>query len=482
MSLKKNLAYNFLLSLSQIAFPLISIPYIARVLDPEGIGKVSFIDSLTYYFIVIAEAGIVSYGIREVSRRRDKPSELKKLVSDLVSLHLLTSAISLILYIGLVALLYKKINDIRLILFSVSFLLVNAFSCEWYFWGTEKFRYITLRSLVTRLLGLASIFLLINEKGDYIIYYGIITVTAIANLIWNSAKLFADVDIGFKKIEWKKHVHYLIITYQISLVYSVVILLDNVFLQVLSTSAAVAYYAFAAKVVRISGALVTDALLVFYPRTVSLIFNKENEAFRHTVLRSSQLIVLITIPMAAGIFLLADQFTIVYFGNAFIPLSLNLKILALYPLLKAFSLFLNKQLLMPFDKEKLVLRGLWIGAIAFIVATIPLSYWFADKGTSMAVLFSEIAVLTSNIYCVEKLRLNIPAVDYRTALQAVAGSLLFLPVKYLGSRFIDDQLIRIIVEVVCCVSLYFIFIVFIIKNEMAVPFLRSFKSATANWN
>jgi len=263
VSLKKNLAYNFLLSLSQIAFPLISIPYIARVLDPEGIGKVSFIDSLTYYFIVIAEAGIVSYGIREVSRRRDKPSELKKLVSDLVSLHLLTSAISLILYIGLVALLYKKINDIRLILFSVSFLLVNAFSCEWYFWGTEKFRYITVRSLITRLLGLASIFLLINEKGDYIIYYGIITVTAIANLIWNGAKLFGDVDIGFKKIEWKKHIHYLMITYQISLVYSVVILLDNVFLQVLSTSAAVAYYAFAAKVVRISGALVTDALLVF---------------------------------------------------------------------------------------------------------------------------------------------------------------------------------------------------------------------------
>lgn len=98
VSVKRNLAYNFILSLSQVFLPLLSIPYISRVLDPAGIGEVSFIDSFTFYFISIAEFGIVVYGMREVARLKNEPVEKEKLVSELLFLHIISSSVTLVLY------------------------------------------------------------------------------------------------------------------------------------------------------------------------------------------------------------------------------------------------------------------------------------------------------------------------------------------------------------------------------------------------
>ncbi|MGI8599483.1 MAG: oligosaccharide flippase family protein [Chitinophagaceae bacterium] len=465
VSLKKNLLYNFLLSVSQVAFPLISIPYISRVLDPEGIGRVSFIDSFTYYFIALAEFGIVVYGIRETSRKKNDLPALHKLVSELVSLHIITSCISLFIYSIVVFFLYQKINDPRLILFSVSFLLANFFASEWYFWGKERFKYIAIRSVITRALGLISIFLLINTPEDYLIYYAIIVVTSILNITWNAIILFKEVNISFRKINWRQHIKYTRITYKISLLYGIVTVLDVVFLRMVSTVVAVAYYAFAAKIVRISGALVTDMLLVFFPRTVALLHEKEEVKLQQTILHASELILLASIPMATGLYLLADTLTLAYFGAAFLPVAVNLKILCIYPLIKSYSLFINKQLLLAFDMEKLVLKGLLTGAVVFIVSTLILSYLYADNGTSFAIIISELTVLLANIYYVKKINKYIVFFNLKTFLQAVTASLLFIPVVYFLENKIDNVIIRIVVQIISCILIYFFFLAGVLNNR-----------------
>jgi len=476
VTLKRNLLYNFVLSFSQIAFPLISIPYVSRVLDPSGIGRVSFIDSMTYYFIVIAEFGIVTYGIREISRKKARNEELRTIVSELFSVHLFSSCISSLLYMAAIALLYPKVGDIRLILFSFSFLLVNSFACEWYFWGTEQFKYITIRSLITRILGLVSIFLLIQQPKDYVWYYAIIAGTAILNLVWNVLTLRKDVDVRIRKPQWKKYWTVLKITYQISLVYSIVLMLDNVFLQLLSTSAAVAYYAYSAKIVRMAGALVTDSLLVFYPRTVSLVHSNDGNDVKKVILNTSHFIILTTIPMAAGIYLLSEKLTKAYFGEQFMPVVTNLKILAIYPFVKAYSLFLNKQMLMPYNKEKIVLNGLWIGASTFIAATVPLSFYFGDKGTSTAVIISEISVLLYYIVYLKKFENQLKLTEISVLLQAVAGSVLFFPLVYILNVIIEHPVLNLVVVSVSCVIFYFIFLFFIMKNQMIISLVHSIKA------
>jgi O-antigen/teichoic acid export membrane protein len=476
VSLKRNLLYNFVLSFSQVVFPLISIPYVSRVLDPTGIGKVSFIDSITYYFIVIAEFGIVTYGIREVSRKKSRTKELEVVVSELLSLHLLTSCISILLYIVALLFLYPKVGDFKLILFSVAFLLVNSFACEWYFWGTEQFKYITIRSLITRTLGLISIFVLIQQPKDYVWYYAIIAGSAIVGLIWNGFTLFKKIDIKIRRPRLRKYWPALKITYQISLVYSVVLMLDNVFLQLLSTSAAVAYYAYSAKIVRIAAALVTDSLLVFYPRTVSLVHSNNKSDVQKVILNTSHFIILATIPMAAGIFLLSEKLTKIYFGEQFLPLVTNLKILAIYPFVKAYSLFLNKQLLMPYDKEKIVLNGLWVGAAVFIASTIPLSFYYQDKGACVAVIISELSVLLYYLSYLRLYRYDLKFVKKRVLFQAITGSALFFPLVYVLNGIIKSPVLNLIVLSASCVLFYFIFLFFITKNQMIISLIHSVKA------
>ncbi len=229
-SLKRNLVYNYILSASQVLLPFLSIPYLSRILTPEGIGRVSFIDSFTYYFITFAEFGIMVYGMRAIARQKDDKEARGKLVSELLALHVVSSGLALILYSIAVFIAWKNIQDLRLLLFSLSFLLVNFFACEWYFLGMEQFRYITLRSLCTRLLGLVSIFILIKEPQDYYIYYGIITTSAIINSLWNNYCLVKAVRISFKNINWRKHIAVAKLTWFLSLTYGVTLMLDNVFL------------------------------------------------------------------------------------------------------------------------------------------------------------------------------------------------------------------------------------------------------------
>lgn len=479
VSLKKNLLYNFLLSVSQVAFPLISIPYVSRVLPVEGIGKVSFVDSLTYYFIVVAEFGIVAYAIREISRKRNDKKELSETVSELLSLHVFTSLAAIFLYLISVFFLYEKIGDLRLILFSFSFLLVNSFACEWYFWGTEQFKYITIRSLITRLLGLASIFILIRRGDDYVWYYAIIAGSAILNLSWNSIKMFLEVPVKLSKPNFKKHFSFLKITYQISLLYSVILMLDNVFLQLVGTSVAVAFYTYSVKIVRIASAVVTDTLLVFYPRTVSLVHEKNEHGVEKTIMNASDIIFLFTIPVAAGIFLMADKLAILYFGKAFQSIALNLRILAFFPLIKAYSLFLNKQLLMPYDKEKLVLKGLWIGVLVFLVTTFPLSYYYADRGTSIAIMVSEIATFICYLVWIPKPAGKISFFNARMLTDTVLASLLFIPVVYFTENSFENNIVTFVFQIFTCVAVYFVFL-FIAKNKMFLLMIDSLKTDLIN--
>ncbi|GAA4329152.1 hypothetical protein GCM10023184_19460 [Flaviaesturariibacter amylovorans] len=375
-----------------VLFPLVSIPWISRVLDPEGLGRVQVVDSLTYFFIALAEAGIVAHAVRAVARQRSAPEGMRALVSELLSLHLVTSIISMAGYGIALYFLYDRIGDGRLLACGIMFLLLNSFACEWYFWGTENFRYIALRSLAVRALALAALFVLVRAPEHYPYYYGIMVAAAAAILLLNLARMLRETGVSFRALNWKRHLRVTRVTYGISLVYSVPLLLDNVLLGVLAGSAAVAFYALAAKIVRLLGALVTDAFLVLYPRSVALQEEGEAAAARGLQL-SAEGLLLFAVPVCCGIWVVADVFTAVYFGSDYSPVGPHLRVLALFPLINASALFLNKQVLMPRNGERSVLKGLLAGALVFVAAACLLMPRFGGLGTAWSLVAGEATVL-----------------------------------------------------------------------------------------
>lgn len=463
-NIKRNLAYNFLLSCSQVVLPLVSIPYVSRILDPEGIGRVGFIDSFTWYFVTIAEVGIMVYGIREVAKVKYHEQQLGVLVSELLTLHIISSLCTLVLYAAGVIVLWDKIGDIRLLLFSVSFFLVNFFACDWYFIGREKFRFITMRSLIVRLLALASIFLLIKQPEDYYIYYAIITGSSIVGFLWNLVIVFREVRVSFYKVNWKRHLPYVWVTYLISLFYSVPLMLDNVMLRLVSTASAVGIYAFSVKIVRTGVTLLTDSFLVFFPRIVSLANANEHEQLRQKLLLNIQFVILLSIPMGMGLYLIADELTIVFFGDKFLPIADNLRLLSAYPFLKGVSLFFSNPVLIAHHHEKAFLKNLVGGSLLFVAMALILGHYYSDSGMCMAMLITELFMILANYIAVRRKLPLLPVFDWKMLGQAVLASALFIPYIYIIRQGIDSSGWRLIAGVTGCFMIYGLFLL-IVRNS-----------------
>lgn len=467
-SLKRNLLYNFLLSFSQLALPLISIPYVSRVLNPEGIGQVSFIDSFTYYFITIAEFGIMVYGMREIAKVKDDPIKLAKTVSEIIALHVISTLAAMILYVAAAYIVWDEINDTRLLTLSFSFLLINSFACEWYFIGKEKFGYITVRSLIIRLTGLATIFILIKEPGDFWIYYGVMVVSAIINNIWNLIVLFREVKISFRKLNLRRHIKLTWDTYLISLLYSISLLLDNVLLGLVSTAAAVGLYAFAMRMAKTATVVLSDALLVFFPRIVSFIKEGNREGIRATVLNSVRFIIIFSIPISFGLFFLADELILLFLGSKFESAILNLKILSLFPMFRAYNLFLSKQILVAYNREKLYVRTLAYGNALFIILTLVLSSLFDDMGACIAILVAELLMIVLNFRYARNTEPALALLDQRTILQALGSAIIFIPIIALGRYYFDDLLAIVVFSILICTLWYFGSMLWLMKNSFMI--------------
>ncbi|MET0635256.1 MAG: flippase [Chitinophagaceae bacterium] len=473
-NIKRNLVYNFILSCSNVLLPLLSIPYVSRVLNPEGIGRVGFVDSFTYYFVIIAEFGVTTYGIREVAKCQNDPAKLKILVPQLLTLHIITSLFTSILYASALFFLWDRIGDTRLVLLSVSFFVVNFFACEWYFMGREKFGYIALRSIVVRLLGLISIFVLIQTPRDYYLYYLAIVGSAILNGIWNYTLLLKEVSFTFKKVDWRKHLRYVWVTYLISLFYSIPLMLDNVLLGLVSTAGMVGVYSLSAKVVRVGTTLLTDSFLVFFPRVVSLSSEKKDDQLAQKLSFNIQFIVLFAIPMCMGIFLLAEELALVFFGNKFADASVNLRILAVFPLIKGISLFLSNPVLIAQHKERTFLKNLVLSSGIFVLMSVVLSHYYSARGACIALLVAELILMLLNVRSVRRLfpQVKLPP---RPILQAVIGTIAFIPVTWLAHRTMNAGALRLAVIIFGCIGIYGILLV-ILRNEFVMMIFRGVKN------
>ncbi len=469
-NIKRNLAYNFVLSFSQLLLPLFSIPYISRILDPAGIGHVGFIDSFTFYFVIIAEFGITSYGIREVARCHGDKQKLAVLVPQLLTLHIVSSLVTLVFYGIGIALLWDKIADLRLLLFSASFFLVNFFACEWYFMGQEDFGFIAIRSIVVRLLGLASIFILIRRPADYYFYYWIIAGSSILTSLWNNVILFRQVKFSFRNVAWTQHLRYVWVTYAISLLYSIPLYLDNVLLGMVSTAAIVGIYSLSIKVVRIGSTILTDSFLVFFPRIVSLSNEEKFDQLQQKLTLNIQFIIILAVPMGVGLFLVADELAAVFFGAKFLAISDNVRVLSVYPLIKGVSLFLSNPILLAHNKERAYLKNLVCTSALFFVLALTLGSTFQSTGVCLAVVLTDLALVIANYVTVRRF-FDYNVFDRRTILHAVFASACFIPAILTIRHFISADLARLVLSIIACMTIYGTMLV-LLKNDFVTQVLR----------
>ena len=184
-SIRRNFTFNFIKNVLFVLFPLITFPYLSRVLEPEGIGKINFSFSLVKYFILLSSLGIPLYGIREVAKIRDDKRRITILINELFQFNLIVTLFVYIVYFIFLFSNEKLLSDKTLFLITALHIIFTTIGMEWFFQGMEKYDYIAKRSIIIRVLSICLIFLFVKTKEDYLISAGISAFSMFASSIIN---------------------------------------------------------------------------------------------------------------------------------------------------------------------------------------------------------------------------------------------------------------------------------------------------------
>ena len=258
---------NMILTSSSFIFPLITVPYVSRVLSTSGNGLIAFAQSTTNYFGLFAVMGMSAYGIREVAKVRDDGAALSKLVRELLVILLTTSTISYAAFLIAIFTIPKlRENTVLMLVFGFTIWL-TAFGVEWFFQGVEQYDYITIRNIAVKLTGIVLMFVLVHEVSDYIVYGVIVVVSSYGSNVINILRLRKLVDLRqHERIEIKRHFKPLI-SFAISSISSgMYVQIDIVLTGFMMSTSMVGLYQLATKIKSLAYAVVTSVGNVMLPR------------------------------------------------------------------------------------------------------------------------------------------------------------------------------------------------------------------------
>lgn len=391
--IKKNAVYNVALALSQVLFPLITFPYIARVLAPNGLGAVSFVDNYTQYFTLVAAMGIPIYGIREIAKTRDSLTLRSRIFSELMVIHVLLTSILALAYI--VSYLFVPLLQKYTPMFwsGTMLLLSSAFVVEWCYQGLEKFAFITKRTIVLRIAAILAIFVFVKEPEDAGIYYAINCTTVLVSAVVNQLYLRKDVPFTFRGLRLTRHFKPLLYISSTAMVSSVYTLLDSVLLGFYTNPQEVGFYTTSVKISKLAIMVLSAISAVLVPSLSKSFYESRIHDTQRLLSKSFDYTSLIGVPLCIGLITTAEPLILVFSGSAFTPAILSLRILAPTVLLVGVSYIFGMQILNPSGSESLFFKATLIGMLVSICFNVLLIPQLHHIGTAISNLIVETIVM-----------------------------------------------------------------------------------------
>lgn len=401
-TLKQNILYSSVLTTANYIFPLITYPYVSRVLGVVNIGVCNFVDSIINYFILLSALGIGVVGIREIAKDKGDKIKLQETFSKLFTINTITTSISLIILLVAMHTVTELHENYKLMWVGVLKLIFNYLLIEWFYKGIEDFKYITNRTIAVRFLYVISVFLLVKEAQDVTLYYfltsAMIVVNAIINLLY--ARKYIVLKFHFKELTYLwKSIGILGIYGFLTSMYTT---FNVAYLGFVSTDEQVGYYTTSTKVHAIILMMFTAVTGVLMPRMASLLTEKRYDEYMRLIKKSASILFFLSIPCIILIEIFATQIIYLIAGNGYEGAVLPLRIIAPLILIIGIEQILITQSLMPMGKDKVVLINSILGACVGLFANFILVPYFASIGSAIVWIMSELTVMISAAYFYRK--------------------------------------------------------------------------------
>lgn len=397
-SLKLNFIMNALLTMSSFIFPLITFPYVTRILGPAGYGKVSFATSLIAYFLIFAQLGIPTYGVRACAKVRDNRHLLTKTAHELLIINLVMSALSyVVLFAALI--FVPKLRQERLLYIVVSLTIIfTTIGMEWLYKALEQYTYITVRSLIFKLVALVAMFYLVRTPDDYVVYGGITILASSASFLLNF--IHARRYISLRPMggyDFKPHLKAVAIFFAMACATTIYTNLDTVMLGFLKTDDDVGFYNAAVRIKSILVSIVTSLGTVLLPRASYYVEHGLMEDFRRISRKALNFVTVAATPLMLYFMLFARQGILLLSGEDFLGAVLPMQIIMPTLLFIGLTNILGIQILVPTGREKTVLCSVMVGAAVDLVCNFFLIPRYAATGAAVSNMLAEASVLVFQI-------------------------------------------------------------------------------------
>lgn len=450
-SLKKNLAYNVAYQILVIILPLITAPYVSRVLGADGLGTYSYIFSIVTYFGLFGMLGIANHGNRSVALVRDNRQKVSEAFSNTYIIQLCTTVITLLLYFLFI---YCWFSGDKTIAYIESIIVLSyVLDITWFFFGLEQFAVTVTRNAIIKIATVVAIFIFVRSREDLWIYALIMSCGMLFSQIylWLRIRKYAD----FCKPSWsqvKSNIKPVLMLFIPAIAYSIYKLLDKVMLGAMSSMSQVGLFDNAEKIINIPSSLITAFGTVMMPRITVLLGTGDEHRISYLNKISVRYFTLLVVGAAFGLAGICNVLAPVYFGSEFVGSAPIIAGLGFSLIFVTWANVIRTQYLIPNKLDKPYVISSVIGALANLAVNIILIPKFAGIGAMIGTIIAEFTVFFVQLILVRR---SFPMSQY---LQPVLflfpiGMIMFAVVYWIGA-YMGNTIITLIIQILVGGFLY----------------------------
>lgn len=462
-SVKKNYFYAMMYEMLVIIVPLITAPYVARVLGVSNLGMYSSAHTIVNYFILFARLGVVNHGSREIARAKTQ-EERNTIFSNVFAIQAATTLIVAAVYVVYIMLTPKDFVMSSVMLLYVATALIDV---TWLFNGVEDFKFTSLRNMAFKIVNTTLIFVFVNKADDIIIYAIILSACYFVNHLTMWFKVFKYVRFVSPSVQMiKKNIKPMLVLFVPTIAVSLYKYLSRIMLDIMCGEVELEYYSSAAQINSIPLSVITALGTIMIPKISTLVEsgdNKQSLAYtKNTMLFVSCVSTAFTFGMAA----VAPNFIPLYYGEEFTPASNVLIALSTTLIFLSWANVIRTQYLIPYKKDKLYIISLFAGAIVNLITNTLFIMLWKSLGAAIATILAEFTVcLLQTIFVRKELDIN---TYFKQGLGfLVIGVIMYVVVAFVCPLIPVNDILLFILQVLAGVIVYsvlsFIYLKFILK-------------------
>ncbi|MCC4412602.1 flippase [Limosilactobacillus reuteri] len=469
-SLSINAFLNTLRNVLNMIFPLVTFPYVARILGAQNLGIYNFSNTFISYFLLIAGLGINTYAIREGAKYREDRKKLNNFVAQLYSINLVSTLISYILLGSVLVLAHNlRIYVICILIFSIQ-IFFTTIGVEWIYSIFEDYTYITIRSIFFKLISLILLFVLVKHKSDYLIYAAITVFASVGSNILNyiHVKKFCDIKIT-KVMKIKKHIKPILIIFASNIAILLYVNSGITLLGIMKNAYIVGIYSASTKIYSVLKTVLSSALIVTVPRLAMLYGKKNFNEYRKVASNVFNFLTLVTIPATIGLIIVSKSVILVLSGRDFVSATLSLQLLSIAAIFSIFSWFYNDCILIPAKKERVVLIATIVSAIVNILLNIVLIPNYNQNASAFATIIAELVGMIISIYYGRKV---VTIKNFYNNFSTVVIASIGMAIIGVIINFLKLNTFISLIMVICLSGIAYLIMLIILKNKLVINIIN----------